>query len=242
MVRTRRARGRKKKKKICSFHFYLQAKLRNKFYILRDDLFKPCLVEAYCIKNHFVSLTLATYDHLLFCAPSSQDNSRGKCLEKAPLFTCYSPNNITKLTYYSSNNTVMFTCHSSNTTASWLVISQMLPCLLVIPPHVITTSLTCYSFSYTTAGLYLVIAHVLLIHLFAISLLPLLQHVVPLWERKCYRSVYFCNPYTDSLFPLHACCVHLEAIVNTHWKTPNLLVEETAVPQFGVKAACSIDF
>lgn len=124
MVRTHRARGKKKKgggrkekKKICSFHFYLQAKLRNKFYILRDDLFKPCLVEAYCIKNHFVSLTLATCDHLFFCAPSSQDNSRGKCLEKAPLVTCYSPNNITKLTYYSSNNTVMFTCHSSDTTA-----------------------------------------------------------------------------------------------------------------------------
>ena len=175
---------KKKKKKICSFHFYLQAKLRNKFYILRDDLFKPCLVEAYCIKKHFVFSTLATCDHLFFCAPSSQDNSRGKCLEKAPLVTCYSPNNITKLTYYFSNNTVMFTCHSSNTIAIWLVISQMLPYLLVILPPVITTSLTCYSFTYTTAGLYLVIAHVLLIRLFAISFLPLLRHVVPLWERK----------------------------------------------------------
>lgn len=129
----------------------------------------------------FFFLTLATCDHLFCCAPSSQDNSRGKCLEKAPLVTCYSPNNITKLTYYSSNNTVMFTCHPSNTTASWLVISQMLPCLLVILPHVITTSLTYYSFSYTTAGLYLVIAHVLLICLFAFFFFkPLLQHVVPL--------------------------------------------------------------
>lgn len=123
---------------------------------------------------------------LILLCTSSHDNNRGKCLQKAPLVTCYSPNNITNLTYYSSNNTVMFTCHSSNTTASWLVISQMLPCLLVIPPRVITTFLTCYSFSYTTAGLYLVIAHVLLLRLFAISFLPLLWHVVPLWKRKQY--------------------------------------------------------
>lgn len=211
-----------KKIKICSFHFYLQAKLRNKFYILRDDLFRPCLVEAYCIKKHFVSLTLATCEHLLFCAPPSQDNSRGKCLEKAPLVSCYSPNNITKLTYYSSNNTVMFTCHSSNTTASWLVISQMLPCLLVILPRVITTSLTCYSLSYTTPGC----TWLLLMYHWsasAVSFSPLLQHAVPPWERKLYyHSVYFCSPYADSLFPLHPRCVHLVAIVNIPWKTPNL--------------------
>lgn len=191
----------------------------------------------------FFFLTLATCDHLFCCAPSSQDNSRGKCLEKAPLVTCYSPNNITKLTYYSSNNTVMFTCHPSNTTASWLVISQMLPCLLVILPHVITTSLTYYSFSYTTAGLYLVIAHVLLICLFAFFFF--LNHcfnMLYLWEMKCYHhSVYFCNPYNDTISSaplLHLFSSYCKYTLGK--KKKKHLVEETIVPLFGVRAVCFI--
>lgn len=49
MVKTPRASERRGKKSVLVS--YLQAKLRNKFHVLRDDLFKLCLREYDCIKK-----------------------------------------------------------------------------------------------------------------------------------------------------------------------------------------------
>jgi hypothetical protein len=59
MVKTPRASERRGEKS--DLAWYLQAKLRNKFHVLRADLFKLCLREYDCIKKetkrYFVALT-----------------------------------------------------------------------------------------------------------------------------------------------------------------------------------------
>lgn len=63
------SKGQREEKNLFS-PLYLQAKLRNKFYVWRDDLFKPCLREYDCIKKgkkYFVSLSHITCSHWPSC-------------------------------------------------------------------------------------------------------------------------------------------------------------------------------